>query len=80
MKLFFGVSGMGAVLHTINPRLLPEQISYIVNHADDQYFFFDVCFAARIEKLAPELVGVKAFVAMCDFADMPNIGIPTFVM
>src|SRR6185369_370630 len=53
MELYFGVSGMGAVLHTINPRLFPEQIEYIVNHAEDQYLFFDLTFAPLIEKLGP---------------------------
>ncbi len=53
MELYFGVSGMGAVLHTINPRLFPEQIEYIVNHAEDQYLFFDLTFAPLVEKLAP---------------------------
>ena len=53
LELYYGVSGMGAVLHTINPRLFPEQIAYIVNHAEDQYLFFDLTFAPLIEKLAP---------------------------
>jgi acyl-CoA synthetase (AMP-forming)/AMP-acid ligase II len=76
MELYFGVSGMGAVLHTINPRLFPDQISYIVNHAEDQYLFFDVSFAPLVEKLAPLLKPVKAFVAMADRAHMPALDIP----
>jgi fatty-acyl-CoA synthase len=71
MELYFGVSGMGAVLHTINLRLFPEQLEYIVNHADDQYLFFDIGSAALVEQLAPKLPGVKAFVAMTDRAHMP---------
>ncbi len=51
MELYYGVSGMGAVLHTINPRLFPEQITYIANHAEDQYLFFDLTFVPLIEKL-----------------------------
>jgi fatty-acyl-CoA synthase len=73
MELYFGVSGMGAVLHTINPRLFPEQIEYIVNHADDQYLFFDLTFAPLVEKLAPLMPKVKGFVAMTDRAHMPAI-------
>jgi len=46
LELYFGVSGLGAVLHTANPRLFPEQLEYIINHAEDQYLFFDVCFFA----------------------------------
>ena len=55
MELYFGVSGMGAVLHTINPRLFPEQIEYIANHAEDKYLFFDLTFVPLLEKLAPAL-------------------------
>ena len=42
MELYFAVSGIGAVLHTVNPRLFPEQIEYIVNHAEDRVLFFDL--------------------------------------
>jgi len=76
MELYFGVSGMGAVLHTINPRLFPEQIEYIVNHADDQYLFFDLTFAPLVAKLAPALSRVKGFVAMTDRAHMPALELP----
>ena len=79
MELYFGVSGMGAVLHTINPRLFPEQIQYIVNHADDQYLFFDVTFAPLVAKLAPALTRVKGFVAMTDRAHMPALDLPNLL-
>jgi len=71
MELYYGVSGMGAVLHTINPRLFPEQIAYIANHAEDQYLFFDLTFLPLVEKLAAAMTSVKAFVAMTDRAHMP---------
>ncbi len=51
MELYFAVSGIGAVLHTVNPRLFPEQIEYIVNHAEDKVLFFDITFAGLIGKL-----------------------------
>ena len=51
MELYFGVSGMGAVLHTVNPRLFPEQLEYIINHAEDTVLFFDLSFVALVEKL-----------------------------
>ncbi len=73
MELYYAVSGMGAVLHTINPRLFQEQIEYIVNHADDQYLFFDIGFAPLIERLAPLMKSVKGFVAMTAHAHMPAI-------
>ena len=71
MELYFGVSGIGAVLHTINPRLFPEQIEYIANHAEDSHLFFDLGFLPLIETLAPSLKTVKAYVLMTDRAHMP---------
>ena len=78
-ELYYGVSGMGAVINTVNPRLFPEQIAYIVNHAEDQYLFFDLTFAPLVEKLAPALKGVKGFVAMTDRAHMPSANIPNLL-
>jgi fatty-acyl-CoA synthase len=69
-ELYYGVSGMGAVMHTINPRLFPEQIAYIANHAEDKYVFFDLTFAPLIEALAESAPGIKGFVAMTDRASM----------
>jgi len=74
-ELYFGVSGMGAVVHTINPRLFPEQLVYIVNHAEDKYVFFDLTFAPLVEKLGPLCKNVKGWVAMTDRAHMPQLGI-----
>ncbi|MGH8677450.1 MAG: 3-(methylthio)propionyl-CoA ligase [Burkholderiales bacterium] len=71
-EVYYGVSGIGAVCHTINPRLFPEQIAYIVNHAADTHLFFDLTFVPLIEKLAPHLKGVKSFVIMTDKAHMPK--------
>jgi acyl-CoA synthetase (AMP-forming)/AMP-acid ligase II len=72
LELYYGVSGSGAVLHTINPRLHPEQIAWIVNHADDQVLFFDITFLPLVEGIAPACPGVKAFVLMSDRAHMPG--------
>src|SRR5258708_7334844 len=49
LELYYGVSGMGAVLHTVNPRLFPDQIEYIVNHAEDTHLFFDLTFLPMVE-------------------------------
>ena len=68
---YFAVSGMGAVLHTINPRLFPEQIAYIVNHAEDQYVLFDITFAPLVDGLASHCKSVRGWVAMTDRAHMP---------
>jgi len=74
-EIYYGVSGMGAVMHTINPRLFPDQLGYIVNDAGDRYVFFDVNLAPLAEKLAPACKGVKGWVAMCDRAHLPRIGV-----
>ena len=79
LALYYGVSGSGAVLHTVNPRLFPEQIDYIVNHAEDQVLFFDISFAPLVEQLAPRLKTVKAFIAMTDRAHMPAINVPNLM-
>ncbi len=79
LALYYGVSGSGAVLHTVNPRLFPEQIDYIVNHAEDKVLFFDITFAPLVEQLAPRLTSVKAFIAMTDRAHMPAIKVPNLM-
>ena len=76
MELYFGVSGSGAVLHTVNPRLYPEQLAYILDHAQDTVLFFDLGFLPLVEQLAPRLQHVRAFVLMTDRAHMPESGIP----
>jgi 3-(methylthio)propionyl---CoA ligase len=78
-EIYYGVSGMGAITHTINPRLFPEQIAYIINHAEDGYLFFDLTFVPLIEALAAKLPGIKAFVLMTDRAHMPQAKIPNLL-
>ncbi len=77
LALYFGVSGSGAVMHTVNPRLFPEQITYIINHAEDRVLFFDITFASMVSALAPALETVEHFVVMTDRAHMPDVaGVP----
>ena len=71
MELYYAVSGSGAVLHTLNPRLHPDQVVWIADHAEDQILFFDLTFLPLIEAIAPRVKTVKAFVAMTDRAHMP---------
>jgi fatty-acyl-CoA synthase len=78
-ELYFGVSGIGAICHTVNPRLFPEQIVYIINHADDAYVFFDLTFAPLVEKIAAQCKGVKGWVAMTDRAHMPQTALPNML-
>jgi fatty-acyl-CoA synthase len=79
VEIYYGVSGMGAVCHTINPRLFPEQIVYIVNHAEDKYIFMDLTFVPLIEKLADQLPNLKGFVIMTDEAHMPETALPNVI-
>ena len=73
LELYYGVTGSGRILHTVNPRLFPEQLIYILNHAEDGVVFFDPVFVPLVEQLAPHLPLVRAWVALCDRADMPPV-------
>ena len=71
LELYYAVSGSGAVLHTLNPRLHPDQIVYIADHAEDQVLFFDLTFLPLIAAVAGRTKTVKHWVAMCDRAHLP---------
>ena len=72
MELYYGVSGSGRVLHTINPRLHPEQVAYIVNHAEDEAVCFDMTFLPIIKGIAAHCPSVKAWIALCDADALPS--------
>jgi fatty-acyl-CoA synthase len=72
LEVYYGVTSSGRVLHTVNPRLFPEQLLYILNHAESSAIFFDPAFAPLIEQLAPHLPLVRHWVALCDRAGMPG--------
>jgi 3-(methylthio)propionyl---CoA ligase len=71
LEIYYGTSGSGLVCHTINPRLFPEQIAWIINDAQDQVLCFDLNFLPMVEKIAPELKTVRHFVLMSDAAHRP---------
>src|SRR5574340_286451 len=71
-ELYYGVSGMGAILNTVNPRLFPEQITYIINHAEDLYVFFDLTFLPLLEGIAPHCKAVRGWVALTDRTHLPR--------
>ncbi len=75
-ELFYGVSGMGAVLHTTNPRLFDDQISYIINHAEDRLLFIDLDFVPLVEKLMPRLGCVEKVIILTDRDHMPETSLP----
>ncbi|MBL8382583.1 MAG: fatty-acid--CoA ligase [Burkholderiales bacterium] len=70
-ELYYGISGIGAVMHTINPRLFPDQIAWIANHAEDKALFFDLTFLPLVEGIAARLPACRSFVLMTDRAHMP---------
>ena len=76
-ELYFGVSGSGRVLHTINPRLLPEQIAWIANHAEDEAICFDLTFLPIVQGIHSHCKTVKHWIALCDADKLPaDSGIP----
>ncbi len=77
LELYFGVSGSGRVLHTINPRLHPEQIAWIANHAEDQVLCFDMTFLPIVQAAHAQCKTVRQWVALCDADKLPaDTGIP----
>ncbi len=79
LEIYYGVSGAGYVCHTINPRLFPEQLVFIINHAEDRWIFTDLMFVPLLEKLLPQIPNVEGFVIMTDEAHMPETLLPNAV-
>ncbi|WP_296444638.1 long-chain-fatty-acid--CoA ligase [Rhodoferax sp. UBA5149] len=73
LEAYYAVSGSGMVMHTCNPRLHPQQLIYIINHAEDSVILFDSTFAALVKGVAPHCPKVKAWVCMSDAANMPAV-------
>ena len=79
-ELYYAISGIGAVINTVNPRLFPDQITYISNHAENQVLCFELNLLPLVEKLAPRFTTVKHYVLMTDRAHMPaQTSIPTLL-
>ncbi len=80
LELYFGVSGSGRVLHTINPRLHPDQIAWIANHAEDQVLCFDLTFLPLVQAVHARCPTIRHFVALCDTDKLPaDSGVPNLV-
>jgi fatty-acyl-CoA synthase len=79
LESWYGIAGIGAVYHTLNPRLFPDQLVYIANHAEDKVLFFDITFADLVAQIAPKLKSVELYVAMTDAAHLPKAEIPNLV-
>jgi len=72
-ELYYAVSGIESVIHTINPRLKPEQIAWIINHAEDKALCFDVTFAPLVDAIAEQCPGVEKWVVLCGEANKPEM-------
>ncbi len=79
LEAYFGISGIGAVCHTINPRLFADQLRYIVNHAEDKVMLVDLTFVPIVEKMAAEWKPVTHYVIMTDRAHMPETSLPNAI-
>jgi fatty-acyl-CoA synthase len=72
LEAWYGITGAGAVYHTVNPRLFEEQILYIVNHAEDRVLLLDLTFVPLVERLADRMPTIERFVVLTDAAHMPQ--------
>ena len=73
VEIYYGVSGSGLVMHTCNPRLHPEQLAYIINHAEDKVVFFDSTFAPLVKAIASHCPKVKHWICLSDQANTPQV-------
>ena len=78
-ELYYAISGIGAICHTVNPRLFVSQLEYILNHAEDRYVFVDLTFVPLLEQLAPKLKTVKGYIVLTDRAHMPMSTLPNLI-
>ncbi len=79
LEAWYGILGIGAIYHTVNPRLFPDQICWIVNHAEDRLMFVDLTFLPLLEKHAHGLKSIERFVVLTDAAHMPNTSLPNAI-
>jgi fatty-acyl-CoA synthase len=79
IEAWYGIMGMGAICHTLNPRLFAEQLIYIINHAEDKILFLDLTFVPLLEALASKLPSIKKYIILTDQAHMPETGLPNAV-
>src|ERR1700754_3835464 len=73
LETYYGTTGFGAVCHTINPRLFPDQIAFIINDAQDRYVLFDITFAPLVDTLAPQCPHVRGWIELTDDAHLPDM-------
>jgi len=76
LEAWYGITGLGAVYHTLNPRLFPEQLAYIVNHAEDRVIMTDLTFVPLLEKLQEHFKTVERYIILTDKEHMPETNLP----
>jgi fatty-acyl-CoA synthase len=79
LELYYGISGLGAVCHTVNPRLAQDDIAYIMGHAEDTVLFADLSFVALVAEVAPRVPSLRHVVLLCDAEELPAIELPAGV-
>jgi fatty-acyl-CoA synthase len=79
MEAWYGIMGLGGVYHTLNPRLFPEQIAWIMNHAEDKALFVDLTFLPVVEKIAGQVKSLEKVIVLTDAASMPKTGLANAV-
>ncbi len=79
VEAWYGIMGMGGLYHTLNPRLFPEQIAWIMNHAEDQAIFVDLTFMPLLERIAPQVASLKKVIVLTDRAHLPETALPNVV-
>jgi fatty-acyl-CoA synthase len=79
LELWYGLGGVGALYHTVNPRLFPDQIAWIINHAADRFLFTDITFLPLVEKLMPALKTIEQVIVLTGAAAMPKTGLANVV-
>ncbi|MCW5694741.1 MAG: fatty-acid--CoA ligase [Pseudolabrys sp.] len=72
LECWYGILGVGAIYHTVNPRLFPDQIAWIINHAGDRMMFVDITFVPLMEKIQDKVPSIEKFVVLTDKAHMPQ--------
>jgi fatty-acyl-CoA synthase len=79
LEAWHGIMGIGAIYHTVNPRLFPEQIAWIINHAEDRILLLDLTFVPLVEQLAAKLPTIQRFVVLTDAAHMAATSLPNAI-
>lgn len=72
VEVWYGLLGIGAIYHTVNPRLFPDQIAWIINHAGDRFLFVDLTFLPIVEKIRPQLATIEKIIVLSDAAHLPD--------